>query len=315
MVCLLCVAAPASAENVLAVLSSDAEPYQQAVASLRKRLQEREQRLAAVLLSDLVEDYDKYVTDETDAVVGVGTRAAVWLHRNAGESVLVSYCMVASPEDVGLTKGRPAYGVSTQIPLAEQFRFMARVMPGARTVGMLYNAESKKSKTLYERVKKSLPRSWRLQAVAKKKDTSVADAIDQLFEKSVDVVWTAPDASIYDIPTVRTLLLAAMRHKKPVFGFSPQFVRAGALFGIGVNPAKQGEQVADIVRKELSRLSTAPATDDDEEQEKTHPPEPPEFETAVNLIVAEKLEMSLPRTIIREAEHVWPEKKNGEDEE
>lgn len=305
--CLLAVTSAAWGGNVLVVLSTDAQPYREAFTSLHEHLTSQEQHVSFVLLTDLLEDEDKYLNDQTDACVGVGTQAAVWLHRNAAPDVTVAYCMVASPEDVGLTKGRPAHGVTTQIPLTEQIQFISRVLPRARTIGMIYNADSEKSRLLYERVAKAVPETWRLRAVSKDEEKTVAETIEELFSSDVDVVWTAPDSSIYDIPTVRTLLLAAMRHKTPVFGFSPQFVRAGALFGVGVSPADQGSQAAAILMRELKRGGA-----DSTSTQESISPEPPKFVTAVNLIVAEKLGMELPRRIVREAQYVWPEPKDGE---
>jgi len=34
-----------------------------------------------------------------------------------------------------------------------------------------------------------------------------------------------------------------------VWGFSPAFVRAGALIGVGVDPAAQATQVVDLIRQ------------------------------------------------------------------
>lgn len=305
---LACATPVASAASILVALSTEADPYKQAYMAMREHLVKQNHHVAFVRLEDLLKDKDKYLTDQIDAVVGVGTQAAVWLHRNAGESVVLTYCMVASPEDVGLTKGRSANGVTTQIALSEQFHFISRVLPKARSVGMIYNAESEKSKLLYERVAKSMPDTWKLRAIAKSEDKSVAETIEELFKGNVDVVWTAPDSSVYDIPTVRTMLLSAMRHKTPVFGFSPQFVRAGALFGVGVSPADQGQQAARIVLGELAKRAANGSDNGNGERE----PESPKFETAVNLIVAEKLDMDLPRKIVREAKYVWPEPKDGE---
>lgn len=306
---LLCATSVACGGDVLAVLSTDAAPYRQAFMSLRDYLTAdgREHQVSFVLLEDLIEDEEKYLTDKMDATVGIGTKAAVWLHRNVDESVAVIYCMVASPGDVGLNSGRAAAGVTTHIPFSEQFEFISRVLPKARTVGMIYNAESRKSKLLHERLSQALPRTWKLRAVAKDEDKSIAETIEDLFNSRVDLVWTAPDSSVYDIPTVRTLLLAAMRHKTPVFGFSPQFVRAGALFGVGVSPKEQGKQVAELVQRKLTYREDSAAG------RNGNTPVAPVYETAVNLIVAEKLGVDLPRKVVREAEHVWPEKEGEKD--
>ncbi len=309
--CLLVLAAAAPGQTVLVVLSSSAEWHQQAYVAFERRLEDGEYTVSPVLLADLIEDYDRYVHDQTRVVVGIGAGAAVWLHRNADDALPLAYCMVASPEDMGLTEGREMFGVGHRVAIEEQFSFIRRALPRASTLGMIYGPESAESERLRRRATEALPENWRLKAVAKEDGKSVVESIDELLRMDVDLVWTAPDAAVYDIPTIRTLLLAAMRHQTPVFGFSAEFVRAGALLGIGVNPVTQGRQAADLVLRRLDQRRNDPA---DCAKVSVAGPEPPEFETAVNLIVARKLQIRLPVAVVRNADHIWPERAEQEDD-
>ena len=110
-------------------------------------------------------------------------------------------------------------------------------------------------------------------------------------------MWTYADASLYNTATVRSLLLAGLRRKVPVFGFSPQFVRAGALLGVGISPTTQGEQAAAIAL----RLLRAPSAS----QPLGHEVEAPQYQVAVNLIVTEALGLEVPSNLVDHAAFVF----------
>jgi ABC-type uncharacterized transport system substrate-binding protein len=246
-----------------------------------------------------------------DAFIAVGTRAAALLHAKLDAATPLVYCMVSDPETLGLAEGRQTFGVSTNVPLAAQFQLIAEALPAAKAVGLLYRSEGEKSARLLKSVKESLPKGMRLEAVAVDKHESVAKAIEALLAQEVDVVWTSPDATVYDVATVRSLLLTSIRKNTPVFGFSPAFVRAGALLGVGIDPRSQGKQAAGIVHQVLQRKTPATQSAKPLTREQCFPQA--EFQIAVNLIVARKLSIALPKALVQRATQVFDEKKSAEE--
>ncbi|MGB2823304.1 MAG: ABC transporter substrate binding protein [Phycisphaerae bacterium] len=240
---------------------------------------------------------------KTDAFVAVGTDAALYLHGNPKATTKMAYCMVADPVGMGLGGDQPPPGVSTDIPITPQFALIAEALPGARTVGMLYSSSSPRSKRMLEAARTSLPKAWSLKPVDMAKHSSASAAIEALLDCDMDIVWTAPDRSVLNVATIRSLLRGAMRKRMPIFGFSTGFVRAGALLGVGIDPAAQGHQAAGIadrlVRGRAHQDGKAPAKRGDV---------PPEFQVAVNLIVAERLGVVLPEGLVRRADLVFREK-------
>jgi ABC-type uncharacterized transport system substrate-binding protein len=79
-----------------------------------------------------------------------------------------------------------------------------------------------------------------------------------------------------------------------VFGFSSSFVRAGALFGIGINPLTQGAQCATML---LGRLAGGSGPLDQLI--------PPDYEIEVNLVVAHKLALDLPPALVGRATQIY----------
>ena len=227
-------ALPAARADVVIVKSSDAPPYQQAEATFRQRLSAVQVR--SVLVKELADTGIGSAISTTDTVVAIGTPAATWLHAQLPAGIELVYCMVANADDAGLLKGSPCWGVTMEVSLSEQFKLIAEALPSARTVGTLYRSDTAAGRAGLQAMKDNLPAGWRLEAVAANDFSSVADAIDALTHKSVDVIWTSADQKVYDTAAVRTLLLAALREKIPVWGFSPAFVRAGRCWGWGSIP-------------------------------------------------------------------------------
>lgn len=163
-------------------------------------------------------------------------------------------------------------------------------------MGMLYRTSSPKSVKTLDEVSKELPPSWQLEAVDVDEAGSMAEAIQKLVRKKVGIIWTMADSSIYNRGTVKALLLSSLRNQIPVFGFSGSFVKAGALLGLDADPSLQGQYAASLVRDALvqSKAQRQPAL--------------PGVTLAINLVVAERLGISLPEEVIARA-HVIGQNK------
>jgi ABC-type uncharacterized transport system substrate-binding protein len=296
----LALAARAPGGEVVVVLSGDAAPYAAAEAGFESQFAGK-RAVRAVQIKDLAgEGVGAGIGKNADAVVAVGTVAATYLHRELPAGTPLLYCMVADPAQAGLLQGNAAQGVTTGVPIAAQFALAAEALPRGHTVGILYRSNTAEGAELLKKVADSLPKGWRLEAVAVDKYQSVADAIDDLTGRQVDLIWTTLETGIYDYPTVRALLLAALRNNIPVFGYSPAFVKAGALLGVGIDPRDQGKQAAEMTARLLDKPAGAASPG-------AVPPE--QYQIAVNLIVADKIGVELPQDLIGRATYVFKEGK------
>ena len=167
---------------------------------------------------------------------------------------------------------------------------------------MLYRSDKPDSRRQFEAASEALPKGWRLDAIAVDKSDSVAAAIDKLMQRRVDIVWTSADTAIYDTPAVRSLLLSAMRSKTPVFGFSPAFARAGAVIGIGIDPASQGAQAAALTIKVLQQATSARSSPGTIEP-------PSQFQIILNAVAAQQLGIELPDSVIQKASQVFKDNR------
>ncbi len=280
------------AAEVTVFLSSEAAPYRQAAEGLERKLGTGHSiRILTMPEPDSVIE----PAADADAVVAVGTPAAVWLHRRLPAGKPWVYCMVANPAGLGLTANPAASGVSTDVPLETQLELIGEALPRIRSVGMLFRTDSRSGQNRQRVAAAVESAGWRLEAVNADAHETFAEALQELLERRVDVIWTQPAPEIYNPATVRSLLLAALRRRVPVFGYSTPFVRAGSLLGIGLNAERQGEQAAEILERVLGpageRRGAARAVD-------------PSFNVVVNLMVAERLEVELPRRLLERAHKI-----------
>jgi ABC-type uncharacterized transport system substrate-binding protein len=281
--------------DLVIVRSSDAAPYKEADASLREHLGGRSETIRSVLAKELADGGLAAGIKPSDSIIAVGTPAARWLHAQLPADNRLVYCMVNNPADAGLLEGHPCWGVTTDVAIGDQIKLIAEALPRAHLVGMLYRSDTKSGNESVKAMSAALPADWRLEAVAVNDAPSIGAAIESLTGKNIDVIWTSADPGLYDAASVRSLLLAGIRKKIPVWGFSTAFVRAGALIGVGVEPRAQGAQAAEILLKLLDAPTSL----------KQGAESPHDFQIALNLIVAQQLSLDIPESLSSRANFVF----------
>ncbi|HTL52405.1 MAG TPA: ABC transporter substrate binding protein [Planctomycetota bacterium] len=295
-----------TASEVVIVRSTDVAPYATAADAIQKKLAQPGRSISTADLNQLSDSDEAgykaiLAADKAKLYVAIGSQAAEWLHARLPAEAMLMYCMVADPESRGLTQGRPAYGISTTIAWTEQYGVIQRALPLAKRIGILYAKKDTGSKAAMKALKGQLGAGFELIAFAVEEYESVSDAIQALMNAKPDVVWTSPDSAVYSPATVRALLLLALRHKTPVYGFSTPFVRAGALFGVGIDPDQQGKQCGDLCLSFLEAIKTGRL---DAFLKRTRVVAP-RYQIAVNQIVAKQLERTLPDEFTAKADVVY----------
>ena len=288
------------AGHVLIVMSSEASAYEKAATALTTRLAADNITTRSVILKTLGDSaLKKELKDKPAAVVALGTAAAANLSKRLPADVLLTYGMVSDPSKVDVVAHKLTRGVTTKIPIEYQLETLLMANLKTDSIGMLYRSKSKASKKIVEDFRAVLPKRIRLVPVAIEQHTSVAAALDVLVRDKVDIIWTHGDSKIYTRATVRALLLRSVRHRIPVFGFSTQFVKAGALVGVGVSPGTQGTQLAKLTLRAIAETSNP------DKGIKPFTAQAPEFDIAINLMVARKLSVNFPAVLIDKATEIY----------
>jgi len=291
LVCALASSAGGQSEHVMVLLSSNAEPYRRAASACRERLREAGREARVIPLDDWSARHEE---SARNGVIAIGTRAGLRLSRSLSSSTRLYYCLIPDPAQAGLTSRPACAGVSAEVAIADQLALIRRAVPDARRLGVLYRSDSFRSAARVERVRDALPRGMELKAVALDAARSKVEAIRELVDSRVDLIWTMPDPEVYDAAIIKTLLLESLRHGMPVFGFSSSVVRAGSVIGVGVDPARQGERVAQLYLDAAvgAHLGARPLL-------------------AINLTVAERIGHRIPDAIHEKADQIFGDDPRG----
>ena len=338
--------------DVLIVTSSEASPYRAAAQAARKTLLEsgkssRTLPLEKLSLERIHAEIDKQGEQEKPPLtfLAVGTRAAVFLRKHLPVDTRLVYCMATNVEGNRLAQRRNTVGISAETALRDQFRLVRRTLPDVRRIGVLYRSDVRSSRAIHDKLVAGLPDGFELRAVDLREYPSFSAGLNQLVALRPELIWTAADRSVYKPAAIRTLLLAALRAKVPVFGFSAPAVRAGACLGITMEPTRQGTRAVKVWldwlredakrpradtggdskngrgkgdstgRKESGEMSPQREKNDDGEKgvgplgKESH--QSAELQAQFHLVVAGKLGIEIPARLLKTAHHVYGKPSRG----
>lgn len=270
--------AAAAPQKVVIVTSAGEGAYAEAASTLRNQIGST---MPAVEVD--VRSWDNATAAtlaDSRIVVTVGTQAArVVAHLGIPQPLLHILLPAASYEK--LPPSRASSSVSAiylDQPPERQLALIRLALPDWRRIALLSGPGGDKS--LRRLAELARERQIEVHEATIAVDRDLYPALQQVLTEPAVLVAT-PDAQIFNSYTVQNVLLTAYRHRSPVVGFSPAYVRAGALFALYSTPAQIAGQAAEAVFR-VVRGESLPA-----------PRSPRQFEVTVNANVARSLGISL----------------------
>ena len=162
-------------------------------------------------------------------------------------------------------------------PPARQLELIRLALPNVRNVGMLVGAESGEHSAAFSKAAKERG----MQLVAAPVGQGGLFAALQQVLADAGVLLALPDPAVFNSETAANILMAAYRRQVPLVGFSPAYVKAGALLALYSTSAQVGARGGDLLRQALAGRSLPP------------PQWPREFTVKVNQDVARSLGFAL----------------------
>ena len=129
-------------------------------------------------------------------------------------------------------------------PWRRQFALIRHTVPGRR-VGVLLGKDSVDLVKTLQAAAREASMTVTIEMAADEAD--LLSALKRLLPNS-DALLAVPDAVIYNRNNIPNILLSSYRAKVPLFGFSPAYVKAGALAAIYSLPEQIAQQVAEIIQ-------------------------------------------------------------------
>lgn len=158
-------------------------------------------------------------------------------------------------------------------PPGRQLDLIRLALPAARSVGILIGGESKEQLPALEKA----GRERGVELVVSSAAQGDLFAALQAVLPDAGVLLALPDPGVFNSQTAANILTAAYRRKVPLVGFSPAYVKAGALLSLYSTPAQVGARGGEMLRHALAARSLA------------SPQWPREFSVSVNQDVARSL--------------------------
>lgn len=163
-------------------------------------------------------------------------------------------------------------------PMERQARLIKAILPGARRVGVMFDSFPPGDLAMLKQ--RAARHGLSLQEQIIGPDISLYAALQALLQNS-EVLLALPDDTVYNSSTIRNILLATYRSGIPLIGFSPGYVKAGALGAVFSTPAQITVQAVSAIRQ-YGEIRTLPAAQ-----------HPQMFEVATNEQVARSLGLNI----------------------
>ena len=256
--------------NLTVVLSESGGAYLDYSNALGAQLKNGNVKLTVI-------DVDTPLPD-SDLVIAAGMQAALTVARSKPAAMLA--VLIPREGYARLLNEFPAQAKAGELssiyldqPLKRQLDLIAAVLPDTGSIGVLYSSPPKELGTL-----RMLAKARKLEVIERStaSASSLHAALQELLQGS-DVLLALPDLGIYNTSTIRNILLETYRSKVPLIGFSPAYVKAGALCAVFSTPEQIASQSLVIIR-EFAETRVLPAAQYAKE-----------FEVSVNEQVARSL--------------------------
>lgn len=164
-------------------------------------------------------------------------------------------------------------------PFTRQLDLIRLALPQVRRIGVLWGPESQVQMTALQLAAHA--RGLELVSARVGPDAPLFPSLKRVLEEA-GLLLAVADPTLYNVSSLKNILLASFRARLPMVAFSPAYVRAGALLAVHTTPSQMGRQAALMVRKVLAGKAL-PAT----------PQYPQDFSISVNEHVARSLGLAL----------------------
>lgn len=242
----------AHAETAVAILLSDSGiAYKEFATALRTELER-----GGVATAEIQTGADLVALSRIPAKLQIAVGAAALqaaLDSEVRAPILATLLPLASYEQIleqtGRRSGRQVSALYLDQPLHRQFALIRLALPDTRRVGVVLGPQSRT-------VSAALTKAAEDQGL--RLLTSRADTPDGIFAAlqklmgDIDVLLVAPDPVIYNSTTIQSILLTTYRAQIPLVGFSPAYVKAGALVAVYSSPGQLGTQAGEIAHGVLA---------------------------------------------------------------
>ncbi len=266
--------------TIIAVMSEAQGPYLAVSNALRTNLRELMKPSQFRLEQIAVEDLPHTRLQDARLLIAIGSHASQQLDAlDSSEPVL--HLLIPSQGNQHCQHPNHS-AIYIDQPWQRQLNLVHLTLPGSEHIGLLLGSTSQK---LRESLESAISeRQWYARVGLTASSGNYLDALKRILEHS-EVLLAVPDQQVFNRQNLQGILLTSYRREVPMIGFSPGYVRAGALAAVYSTPEQIAQQAAHWVHRYLQGTETS-----------LPPPSHPEiYSVAVNQQVARSLGLRVPQ--------------------
>ena len=195
------------------------------------------------------------LAESSDVVLAIATPSAQSL-TNTTQTTPVIFSAVTDPISAKLVESREhpggnVTGTSDQSSdaISTQINLIKKVLPKAKTIGILYTQSEPNSVVQKDEAKRLLEEKGFTVVEKTILDSNNVKAAAESLMAEVDMVFVPTDNIISS--TMETVKQVSIKHKVPVFGGSTEMIAVGGLYNYGTNYEELGRQTARMLIRVL----------------------------------------------------------------
>ncbi|MDK6637217.1 ABC transporter substrate-binding protein [Streptococcus mitis] len=195
------------------------------------------------------------LAESSDVVLAIATPSAQSL-ANTTQTIPVIFSAVTDPVSAKLVESREhpggnVTGTSDQSSdaISTQINLIKKVLPKAKTIGILYTQSEPNSVVQKDEAKRLLEEKGFTVVEKTILDSNNVKAAAESLMAEVDMVFVPTDNIISS--TMETVKQVSIKHKVPVFGGSTEMIAVGGLYNYGTNYEELGRQTARMLIRVL----------------------------------------------------------------
>ena len=195
------------------------------------------------------------LAESSDVVLAIATPSAQSL-ANTTQTTPVIFSAVTDPVSAKLVESREhpggnVTGTSDQSSdaISTQINLIKKVLPKAKTIGILYTQSEPNSVVQKDEAKRLLEEKGFTVVEKTILDSNNVKAAAESLMAEVDMVFVPTDNIISS--TMETVKQVSVKHKVPVFGGSTEMIAVGGLYNYGTNYEELGRQTARMLVRVL----------------------------------------------------------------
>ncbi|MBE9028630.1 ABC transporter substrate-binding protein [filamentous cyanobacterium LEGE 11480] len=235
----------------------------------------------------------KFVGESPNVIVAISTPSAQSAAQ-ASKQTPVIFSAVTDPINAKLVTqlekpGGLITGVRDFAPADKHLDLIAKLVPKAKRVGVIYNAGESNSVSIVNFVKQSAPaRKMTVVEATVSNSAEVATAAKSLVGRA-DVIYVPTDNTI--VSALNSVLQVGIKNKLPVFSGDNESVEKGAIASLGFNYKDIGKQTGKMVVRVLKG----------EKPGEISVESPSQVELVVNPKAAQQMGVKIPDAMLKEA--------------